>query len=230
MKVGASQYHPGLTVRWVRASDTLCALYSSRERRCLALVEGPAQSGYAALIRADRSASLVDEPHTRRCAAKRAAEVLVGQWWREKCEREVLRKRYMVAMKDNGECLFDRMAKAACAAWADVSAAKGDDLDRLAALYGVERKATAPVRYTFRAEGAEKVVAGFRAMADAAREGAESVKGCYDVLSVLENEDTLRERMNTAYTEGRDLPVAEAFRGLPLVVTTIRECGPESGE
>ena len=26
--------------------------------------------------------------YTRRCDAKRAAEVLVGQWWREKCERE----------------------------------------------------------------------------------------------------------------------------------------------
>jgi hypothetical protein len=25
---------------------------------------------------------------TRRCDAKRAAEVLVGKWWREKCERE----------------------------------------------------------------------------------------------------------------------------------------------
>jgi hypothetical protein len=24
----------------------------------------------------------VDEPHPRRCDAKRAAEVLVGQWWR----------------------------------------------------------------------------------------------------------------------------------------------------
>ena len=28
--------------------------------------------------------------YTRRCDAKRAAEVLVGQWWREKCEREAL--------------------------------------------------------------------------------------------------------------------------------------------
>ena len=126
----------------------------------------------------------------------------MGQWWREKCEREELRralrkavrKQHMAAMKDDGECLFDRMAKAACAAWADVSALEGDDLDRLAEVYGVERKAPAPVQYTFCAAGAEKVAAAFRAMADAAREGAGSVKGCYEVL------------------------------------TTIRECGPEDEE
>jgi hypothetical protein len=52
------------------------------------MCEGDPRSGYAALVRPDRSALLVDEPHHRRCDAKRAAEMLVGQWWREKCERE----------------------------------------------------------------------------------------------------------------------------------------------
>lgn len=196
------------------------------------------------------------EPHhipvyTRRCDAKRAAEVLVGQWWREKCEREALAADYKARAlsafrgENHGTDTVDVMARAIAER---VSAAQksidetmaridpmrcpeGPDLYRLAALYGVWRcEPASPVQYTFLAEGAKKVAAAFRAIADAARGGAESVKGCYEVLNFRENEDTLRERMNAALAESRDLPVAEAFRGLPLVVTTIRECGPEGGE
>ncbi len=74
-------------MRW-RGKGEWLLLWCARDRRVLAIVAGDAPSGYAALIRAGRLVSLVDEPHTRRCDAKRAAEVLVGQWWREKCGRE----------------------------------------------------------------------------------------------------------------------------------------------
>ena len=148
MKVGASQYHPGLTVRW-RGKGEWLLLWCARDRRVLAIVAGAAPSGYAAIIRAGRLVSLVDEPHARRCDAKRAAEVLVGQWWREKCEREALA------------------------------------LGRLAGLFGVERKAAAPVQYAFLAEGVEKVTAAFRALADSAKKAGESVRATAGVMPRL---------------------------------------------
>ena len=141
MKVGASQYHPGLTVRW-RGKGEWLLLWCARDRRALAIVAGDAPSRYAALIRAGRSVSLVDEPHTRRCDAKRAAEVLVGQWWREKCEREAKAKRYAFAMRGGVSAAFNRMAEAAreAAERFSVLTAKGSDLDRLAEVYGVEAR------------------------------------------------------------------------------------------
>ena len=220
MKVGASQYHPGLTVRWERAryGRTACVLWAHGHGGLATLAEDEGEWYMVAM--GDKRARI-----SRRCDAKRAAEVLVGQWWREKCEREAASRDAMLGVVIRGMARMN-----AVAASGNVATAKGDDLDRLAVLYGVQRNATTPTEYTFRSEKAEEFAAAFGAMANAAREAAESVKGCYEVLSVLENEDTLRERMNAAYAGGRDLPVAEAFRGLPLVVTTIRECGPESGE
>ena len=135
-------------MRW-RGKGEWLLLWCARDRRALAIVAGDAPSRYAALIRAGRSVSLVDEPHTRRCDAKRAAEVLVGQWWREKCEREALA------------------------------------LGRLAGLFGVERKAAAPVQYAFLAEGVEKVTAAFHALADAAKKAGESVCASVGVMSRL---------------------------------------------
>lgn len=144
MKVGASQYHPGLTVRWNDIGDDWASLFAPRVSSLLC-IERRKGDGWA-IISFVRYTDF--RTFARRCDAKRAAEVLVGQWWREKCGREAMRKalrkamrkRYMVAMKDNGECLLDRMAKAACAAWADVSALEGADLDRLAEVYGVEAR------------------------------------------------------------------------------------------
>ena len=69
---------------------------------------------------------------------------------------------------------------------ANVATAKGDDLDRLAEVYGVERREpAAPVQYTFRAEGVEKVTAAFRALADAAKKAGESVRATAGVMPRL---------------------------------------------
>ncbi len=85
MKVGASQYHPGLAVRWESSDPGLTALFAPRHGTMLFVAaNGPRAwvvESYTPGVGDDRS-------YTRRCDAKRAAEVLVGQWWREKCERE----------------------------------------------------------------------------------------------------------------------------------------------
>lgn len=82
MKVGASQYHPGLTVRWkrVRHGRTAIALYGKSEHASFAMISEWDGAWYWIARGSGKTA--------RRCDAKRAAEVLVGQWWREKCERE----------------------------------------------------------------------------------------------------------------------------------------------
>jgi hypothetical protein len=97
MKVGASQYHPGLTVRWASGRRGAVSLYTGRGR-LLASVWPRHETGWSACAYYDygvfRLNPATDDnlppTFTRRCDAKRAAEVLVGQWWREKCERESL--------------------------------------------------------------------------------------------------------------------------------------------
>jgi len=183
VKVGASQYHPGLTVRWESGgSPSLRRMLHGEEVLCIV---GRFHDEWCAWAKNHGDIGRLP----RRCDAKRAAEVLVGQWWREKCEREVKALDAMLGVVIRGMARMNAAADSV-----NVATAKGDDLDRLAVLYGVQRNATTPTEYTFRSEKAEEFAAAFGAMANAAREGAESVKGCYDVL------------------------------------TTIRECVPESGE
>ena len=101
--------------------------------------------------------------YTRRCDAKRAAEVLVGQWWREKCGREAKAADYKARVlsafrgENHGAGTVDVVARAiaervnAAQKSFDETMARSDfmrcpegaDLDRLATLYGVERRASA---------------------------------------------------------------------------------------
>ena len=81
LRVGASAEDPGLTVRWVRGSlvarrgSALATVCLSFPRRWFM-----APSYFVA----DKHGHPTSRERFRRhCDAKRAAEVLVGQWWRE---------------------------------------------------------------------------------------------------------------------------------------------------
>lgn len=141
MKVGASRYRPGLTVRWNDIGDDWASLYAPRLGSVL-LIErrGDYEWAVHSFIRGEAHRDTITVP--RRCDAKRAAEVLVGQWWREKCEREAMRRRYARAMLAQRVPCFERLAMAArmAAASMNLLAAKGGDLDRLAEVYGVKAR------------------------------------------------------------------------------------------
>lgn len=86
MKVGASQYHPGLTVRWNDIGDDWASLFAPQFGSVLLIQRFFCGWSLHSFIRGQSHHSR--PTYARRCDAKRAAEVLVGQWWREKCERE----------------------------------------------------------------------------------------------------------------------------------------------
>lgn len=96
MIVGAGPYSRGLTVRWYRFSDSMCALYAPRVRRYLAICEGSAPHGHVVRVQANRL-KLINGPHDHRWQAKRTAELLVGQWWREKCWQKTFKPSDAVA-------------------------------------------------------------------------------------------------------------------------------------
>lgn len=159
MKVGASQYHPGLTVRWERGRPE-CVLVS-RLGEHHSVCESTRSPSYNAkplyVVFAGTCGPVLRKPFTRRCDAKRAAEVLVGQWWREKCEREA------AALDAFLDAVIRGMMHTAAVIESPFAVATLADLDRLAKVFGVERREpVAPVQYTFRAEGAENVTAAFR--------------------------------------------------------------------
>lgn len=89
MKVGASRYHPGLTVRWNDIGDDWASLFAPRIG-CLLMIAKASSWAVSTFVPPLHHWQRYD----RRCDAKRAAEVLVGQWWREKCEREALAADY----------------------------------------------------------------------------------------------------------------------------------------
>jgi len=151
MIIGTNAYAPGLTARWVNHGAGCLSLRAYRQwpgSMVTAVVTRDAIGhGLLVIVRTLRVSPqdgypFVDAVFTRRCDAKRAAEVLVGQWWREKCEREALRRRYARAMLAQGVPCFERLAMAARMAAASMNplAAKGGDLDRLAEVYGVEAR------------------------------------------------------------------------------------------
>jgi hypothetical protein len=87
MIIGTNAYAPGLTVRWNDIGYDWASLYAPRLGSVL-LIErrGDYEWAVHSFIRGEAHRDTITVP--RRCDAKRAAEVLVGQWWREKCERE----------------------------------------------------------------------------------------------------------------------------------------------
>lgn len=83
MIIGTNAYAPGLTVRWNDIGDDWASLFAPRVG-CLLMIAKVSYWTVSTLSPLPRHRP----GYTRRCDAKRAAEVLVGQWWREKCERE----------------------------------------------------------------------------------------------------------------------------------------------
>ena len=137
MIIGANAYAPGLTVRWNDIGDDWASLFAPRVG-CLLMIAKVSYWTVSTLSPLPRHRP----GYTRRCDAKRAAEVLVGQWWREKCEREWLARRYALATSDGLVAAFKRMGETAreAAERFNVLTAKGGDLDRLAEVYGVEAR------------------------------------------------------------------------------------------
>lgn len=144
MIIGTNAYAPGLTVRWKRGiwESVLVSRLGKHHSVCEA-TRSPSYNAKPLYVVFDRTGHLcIRKTFTRRCDAKRAAEVLVGQWWREECEREALRRRYARALLAQGVPCFERLAMAARMTVASMNplAAKGGDLDRLAEVYGVEAR------------------------------------------------------------------------------------------
>jgi hypothetical protein len=90
MIIGTNAYAPGLTVRWERGiwESVLVSRLGQHHSVC----EATRSTSYNAkplYVVFDRTGyPCTRKTFARRCDAKRAAEWLVGQWWREKCERE----------------------------------------------------------------------------------------------------------------------------------------------
>ncbi len=90
MIIGTNAYAPGLTVRWKRGlwESVLVSRLGEHHSVCEA-TRSPSYNAKPLYVVFDRTGyPCIRKTFTRRCDAKRAAEVLVGQWWREKCERE----------------------------------------------------------------------------------------------------------------------------------------------
>lgn len=144
MIIGTNAYAPGLTVRWKRGlwESVLVSRLGEHHSVCEA-TRSPSYNAKPLYVVFDRTGyPCIRKTFTRRCDAKRAAEVLVGQWWREKCEREWLARRYALATSDGLVAAFKRMGETAreAAERFNVLTAKGGDLDRLAEVYGVEAR------------------------------------------------------------------------------------------
>ncbi len=87
MIIGTNAHAPGLTVRWNDIGDDWASLFAPRLGSVLVIERrGDYEWAVHSFIRWEAHRDTITVP--RRCDAKRAAEVLVGQWWREKCERE----------------------------------------------------------------------------------------------------------------------------------------------
>ena len=144
MIIGTNAYAPGLPVRWKRGlwESVLVSRLGEHHSVCEA-TRSPSYNAKPLYVVFDRTGyPCIRKTFTRRCDAKRAAEVLVGQWWREKCEREWLARRYALATSDGLVAAFKRMGETAreAAERFNVLTAKGGDLDRLAEVYGVEAR------------------------------------------------------------------------------------------
>lgn len=129
MRIGASQYHPGLTVRWERGLWESALVSRLGEHR--SVCEATRTTSYNAkplYVVFDGSGGLAcRKTFTCRCDAKRAAEVLVGQWWREKCEREAKAVRYTFRVEgvEKVTAAFRALADAAKKAGESVRATAG---------------------------------------------------------------------------------------------------------
>lgn len=88
MKIGASQHHLGLTVRW---RPECCAEYITLWRGGDVMGTVHRENGEWRCSGPDGELAMRPD---HRWQAKRAVEALVGQWWREKCEREAMAAAY----------------------------------------------------------------------------------------------------------------------------------------